>query len=237
MPKTSMLACLLLATASTLLVSTSVAWANPELELASRCVQVTGEKRGNHCGEAESHSFNYKNICNETIDIQVCIRKIKGNWDCGSYSGAKQGDESTAFTCRSTGEKWIAAVPSDSKGRRPSPWDGYAMGTGEGRDDTCKRAQDAGANKSPCDCFPVAKDSTKFRCYVLSNKTESDSLINKAKQHVREKLQEELDAIRKRCSSNPDASECSRLRKSTNGGPGIRGDAKPVGSSDGKKVF
>lgn len=70
---------------------------------ATDCVDVYESRMGTNCGSANSLSIKYKNSCNQTIDMKVCLQRTNGSWDCGMYSRANPGQGSSYFICNSTG--------------------------------------------------------------------------------------------------------------------------------------
>ena len=80
----------------------------------SDCVEIYELERGENCGEPDSLSFHYRNICEEPVSVLWCIENPDSDWSCGVNTGLDPGEDSSgAFTCHATGEYVVIGLPHD----------------------------------------------------------------------------------------------------------------------------
>lgn len=86
-----------------LLAGLLVTLALPGFSQNDECVDVYEAEMGKACGSSNSLSIKYRNSCNQTIDIKVCLQRTNGAWDCGMSSDTRPNRGSSYYICNSTG--------------------------------------------------------------------------------------------------------------------------------------
>ena len=92
------------------------------------CLEAFDVKRGDNCNASDSLSMRLRNRCAETIDAKYCLQRSNLSWDCGMDSGMKPGEQTSYFTCHSTGTYRLMQRSAGSSEKLPDPPPGNAGG-------------------------------------------------------------------------------------------------------------
>lgn len=94
---------------STSPVSTSRASTKSDPHL---CISSPQQVRNPNCKDGTA--FNITNSCQGPVDLRICIRTVKGQWDCGVRYGVKAGAVAGWPSCFGTNDVFVSARHSDS---------------------------------------------------------------------------------------------------------------------------
>ncbi len=76
------------------------------------CISRPQQVRNPNCKDGTA--FRVTNSCEGPVDLRVCIRTVKGQWDCGVQYGIKAGATAGWPSCFGTSDVFVSARHSDS---------------------------------------------------------------------------------------------------------------------------
>lgn len=76
------------------------------------CISSPQQMRNPNCKDGTA--FGVTNSCQEPVDLRICIRTVKGLWDCGVLYGVKAGARGSWPSCFGTSDVFVSARNSGS---------------------------------------------------------------------------------------------------------------------------
>ena len=85
------------------------------------CIEISNFQRGTTCNNPASASMRVTNVCSQSIDMQYCLKRANGTWDCGMAFNTAPGGSTTYYTCNGDmqGSYDYSARPAGSNERFP----------------------------------------------------------------------------------------------------------------------